>query len=62
MRKIIAYLKGTRDLGNSFDWGGRLKLSFHVDVNYADKANDRRSISGVAVMIGKTVVTVSSTT
>lgn len=53
VREIIPYLNGTRDLSNGFERGGRLKLSLHMDANYANKANDRRSISVVAVMIGK---------
>ena len=28
----------------------------YVDADYADKANDRRSVSGVAVMLGGTSV------
>ena len=34
----------------------------YVDADYANKDNDRRSVSGVAVMVGGTVVTASSTT
>ena len=33
-----------------------------VDADYADKANGRRSVSGVAVIFGSTAVIVSSTT
>ena len=45
-----------------FSKGGGLKLSVYVDVDYADKANDRRLVSGVAVMLGGTSVIASSTT
>ena len=38
------------------------KLSVYVDADYANKDNDRRSVSGVAVMVGGTVVNASSTT
>ena len=41
---------------------GDLKLSVYVDTDYANKDNDRRSLSGVAVMVGGTVVNASSTT
>ena len=34
----------------------------YVDADYANKDNDRRSVSGVAVMVGGTVVNASSTT
>ena len=60
--KIISYLNGTKKLGLVFSKGGGLKLSVHVDADYADKANDRRSVSGVAVMLGGTSVIGSSTT
>ena len=60
--KIISYLNGTKKLGLVFSKGGGLKLSVYVDADYADKANDRRSVSGVAVMLGGTSVIASSTT
>ena len=63
VRKIIAYLKATKDLGVVFRRGGDLKLSlFADDADYAHKCNDRRSVSGVAVMLGNTAVSASSTT
>ena len=60
--KIISYLNGTKKLGLVFSEGGGLKLSVYVDADYADKANDRRSVSGVAVMLGGTSAVASSTT
>ena len=62
VRKIIAYLNKTKDLGLVFVKGGDLKLSVYVDADYANKDNDRRSVSGVAVMVGGTAVNASSTT
>ena len=62
VRKIIAYLKATKDLGVVFRRGGDLKLPLFADGDYADKCNDRRSVSGVAVMLGNTAVSASSTT
>ena len=61
-RKIIAYLKATKDLGVVLRWGGDLKLSLFADADYADICNDRRSVSGVAVMLGTIAVGGSSTT
>ena len=58
----MGYLKGARDLGIVFRRGGGLKLSLYVDTDYADKANDRRSVSGAAVMLGGSVVSATSTT
>ena len=62
VRKIIAYLSKTKDLGLVFVKGGDRKLSVYVDADYANKDTDRRSVSGVAVMVGGTVVNASSTT
>ena len=62
VRKIIAYLNKTKDLGLVFVKDGDRKLSVYVDADYANKDNDRRSVSGVAVMVGGTVVNASSTT
>ena len=56
VRKITTYLKATKNLGAMFRRGGNLKLSLFTDVDYADRCNDRRSVSGVAVMLGNTAV------
>ena len=61
VREIIAYLKAPKDLAVVFQPGGGLKLSF-ADADYADRCNDRRSVSGVAVMLRNTAVSASSTT
>ena len=60
--KTIADLKATKDLGVVFQRGGDLKLSLLADADYADRRNDSRSVSGVAVMLGNTAVSASSTT
>ena len=52
VRKIIAYLIKTKDLGLAFAKDGDRKLSVYVDADYANKDNDRRSVSGVAVTVG----------
>ena len=39
-----------------------MKLPLFADADYADGCNDRRSVSGVAVMLGNTAVSASSTT
>ena len=36
--------------------GSDLGLEVYADADYADKANDRRSVSGIAVTLGGTVV------
>ena len=62
VRKIIAYLNKTKDLGLVFVKDGNRKLSVYVDADYANKDSDRRSVSGVAVMVGGTIANASSTT
>ena len=62
VRKIIAYLNKTKDLGLVFVKDGDRKLSVYVDADYANKDSDRCSVSGVAVMVGGIVVNASSTT
>ena len=62
VRKLIAYLNKTKDLELVFVKGGNLKLSVYVDADYASKGNDRRSVSGVSVMVGGTIVNASRTT
>ena len=62
VRKMIAYPKATKDLGVVFWREGDLKLSLFADVDYTDRCNDRRSVSGVAVMLENTVVNASSAT
>ena len=62
VRKIIAYLETAKDLGVVFRRGGDLKLSLFADADYADRFNDRWSVTGVAVMLGNTAVSASGTT
>ena len=42
--------------------GEELSLSVYTDADYANKETDRRSISGVAVMLGKAAVYATSRT
>lgn len=60
-RKVIAYIKATKDLGAVFRWRGELKLSLLADENYADRCNERSLVSGGVVMLGDITVSVSST-
>ena len=56
MLQIIRYLLGTKDLSLTFEWGSGLEISVFADANYAEKADDRRSVSGVAVTVDKSSV------
>ena len=62
IRKINAYPYKTKDLGLVFVKDGDRKLSVYVDADYANKDNGRHSASGLAVIVGGTVVNASSTT
>ena len=52
VEKTLAYLIVARDLGIMHVRGSRLSLIDFADTDYASKAHDRRSISGV-VMTGR---------
>ena len=54
--QIVRCLLGTKDLSLTFEWGSGLDISVFADANYAEKADDRRSMSGVAVTVGKSPV------
>ena len=60
--QIIRYLLGTKDLSLAFEWGSGLEISVFADANYAEKADDRRSVSGVPVTVGKSSVSWFSST
>ena len=51
--QIIRYLLGTKDLSLPFEWGSVLEISIFADANYAEKADDLKYMSGVAVTVGK---------
>ena len=44
--QIIRYMLGTKDLSLTFEWGSGLEISVFADANCAEKADDRRSVSG----------------
>ena len=54
--KILSYLNGTKSLGITNVRGSGLSLNVYADADYANKKNDRRSVSGKAVTLGGTVV------
>lgn len=62
VHNVIAYLKGTKDLGVVFRRERELKLSLFADTDYANRCNERRWIPGVAVILGNTAVNASSMT
>ena len=60
--KILSYLNGTTSLKITYVRGLGLGLEAYADADYTDKANDRRSMSGIAVTSRGTVVSHASKT
>ena len=60
--KILSYLNGTKRLGIIYVRGSSLSLNVYADADYANKENDRRSVSGIAVTLGGTFVSHTSKT
>ena len=60
--QIIRYLLRTKGLSLTFEWGSGLEISVFADANYAEKADDRRFVSGVAVTVDKSSVSWFSST
>ena len=50
--RSIKYALGAKHQSLTFERGPNLNLSVYTDVNYAEKADDRGSVSGVAVTVG----------
>ena len=55
-------MNSTKEMGLKFVRGSGLKLSVFADADYAAASNNRRSVSGVAVMLGGTAVGWKSST
>ena len=60
--KILSYVNGTKRLGITCVRGSGLSLNVYADEAYAKKDNDGRSVSGIAVTLGGTVVSHASKT
>ena len=60
--KILSYLNGTRSLGITNVRDSGLSLNVYADADYTSKENDRRSVSGIAVTLGGTIVSHTSKT
>ena len=54
--QVAAYVNTTKEMGLRFVRGSGLRLSVYADVDYAAVSYDRRSVSGVAVMLGDTAI------
>ena len=60
--QVAAYVNATKEIGSRFVLGSGLKLSVHADADYAAASNDRRSVSGIAIMLGDTAIGWKSST
>ena len=61
--KIMAYLHGTMGMALTFVRGSGLDLiAYSSDADYADKSNDRRSVSGTVITFGGATVSWASST
>ncbi|CAB1112933.1 unnamed protein product [Ectocarpus sp. CCAP 1310/34] len=60
--QILSYLNATMDLGITYVRGSGLDLEVYVDASYADRDTGRRSVTGIAVTVGGTVVSHASKT
>ena len=60
--KILWYLNETKSLSITYVRDSVLILNVYADADYANKDNDRRSVPGIAVTLGGTVVSHASKT
>ena len=60
--KISSYLNGTKNFGITYVRGSSLGLEVYADADFVDKANNGRSVSGIAVTLGGTVASSTSKT
>ena len=60
VKRVLRYLKGTKDMGLHIKHSDELNLSSYLDANWACSPNDRKSIAGYCVYLGDTLVSWSS--
>ena len=60
--QVAAYVNATKEISLRFVRGFGLKLSVCADTDYMSASNDRRSVSGLAVMLGDTAIDWKSST
>ena len=60
--KVAACVNATKEIGLRVVRSSGLRLSVYTDADYAAASNDRRSVSGVAVMLGDTAIGWKSST
>ena len=60
--QVAAYVNATKEMGLRFVRGSGLRLFVCADADYVAASNDRRSVSGVAVMLSDTAIGWKSST
>ena len=60
--QVAAYVNATKEMGLRFVRDSGLRLPVYADADHAAESNDRRSVSGVAVMLGDTAIGWKSST
>ena len=60
VKRILRYLKGTKDYGLWDNLGGNLYLKVFTDADWAGNIDDRKSTSGGAFFLGKKLVSWTS--
>ena len=60
VKRVLRYIKGTTELGISYQKGGEEKLAAYTDSNYAGDTEDRKSTSGYAFLLSSGAVAWSS--
>ena len=60
VKRIIRYLKGTKEYDLWYKIGGNLDLKVFIDVNWVGSIDDRKNTSGGAFFLGKRLVSWTS--
>ena len=56
MKRIMRYLKGTKEYGLYYKKNDKFELRAYIDADWAGNINDRKSTSGGAFFLGKRLV------
>ena len=54
--RVAAYVNATKEIGLRFARNSGLRMSVYTDADYAATSIDRRSVSGVAVLLSDTAI------
>ena len=60
--QVATYVNATKEIDLRFERGSGINLAVYTDADYAAASNDRRSVSGIAVMLGDTAIGWKSST